>query len=1505
MRKLGEGGRGRVYRVDDPARGPVARKVLAPEHLGEEGLRLFRSEVALLSRLSHPNLVRLFDYEDGPPPAYTMEYIEGEPLDRAFSKKPFDAVLNAFVEGARALHYLHARGLRHRDLKPANILVTPEGSLKLLDFGLPGIGTPAYWSPEAGAGRYDAQSDLFSFGLSFREAVKGRNDVPPFFVDLLDRLTRPNPSERPGSALSLIKFLNRHVPAPFDLQTEEAAATILQKVPWVMRPEEEVLRKMEAQASLIVVSGPTGVGRSRLLEEIAWRRKLAGLPTVFCPDLHRASEDALKDAEIRLRGERRQRPAPLLILEYDSDLAGPACRVLIERMAAEDGVAFLPLKDLPRPAALDLVRRATEDHPLKDKDDEKIVDAAGGRPLLLIESLKARSAEAASRLSLPKNMAEAAAARVSQLSHDAGDLLALILTATTEPTAADLLSAWTKDVLLFQDAVLELREKGFLEEPREGGAFRLTHPSLGPAYEAALEPARLPAAHRWWLKSLHAKDGEPVADGTAPRIVRHAVATQNTELIRSWAVKAIGQLFGLGRYEDVIALAVSARPALAFGTSRMDLAFLLGHLASASYYTGRYEDALAIYDEWFIAKGDDDTKIETVKFNFLKGLVRYTSGNAEEARKLFEACLAAGDARAHAALRPFQARAETLLASLSEQAGDAASALRHLENAARLAAEAPLLLTEIENQRGLLDQSTGRFEDASEHFEKAARHARASQKGGNPQAEAIAANHQGMLARERGDYRRALNFMNRATDLARQGGEILQLARYRANRALVLKESGRYTEALREMEEAGDVLEIYGGADDRSSARIHRERLNSLIHDDPARGLSPEQLAEREGPRFRAWETLRQISFERPESLKESDWTNAVAAVEAVDSPAFRLELFGHFETAFRRFDLEGLALQASQFAKISLETIFQNLPEEITMDFDKERSLKEMSAALKASTPASAPATETGPATSGEALPLSRFRLFCDFNRKIGRMTDLKDLLEQVLDAALLITGAERGFLLMEGDGGKDAPLPGFDVAAARRFQKQSIFQKEFQISLTAVRQALKDGRAIVTDDARLDPRFQEKKSVMAYGLTAICVVPLELEGRPVGAIYLDHRSRPGLFTEEDVLLLNAFAEQAALAVQKARTLQSLEQANAQLKQTVGEQAEEIGRLNEDLSKSRDDLKYGYEEIVGQSPSMMKVFNLLDHVTDTAIPVWVHGESGTGKELVARALHRNSPRKEKPFVAENVSAIPETLLESELFGHKKGSFTHADRDRVGLFEQANGGTLFLDEVADMSLAMQAKLLRVLQEGEVRPVGASKAIKVDVRLVTASNRDLARMVKDGKFRQDLFFRINGLTIKLPPLRERKADIPLLVTHLSKKISRQFSLPETELTPPVIDFFLRHNWPGNVRELEASLRNLILLAKGQPVSKALIDTHPELFIQGSLTEPETKGGSAAPHTPVDDKDRKVIEDLLRKYRLDKKKIADELGMSLRTLYLRLEKMGLPRKKKQLEKYLGMA
>ena len=198
--------------------------------------------------------------------------------------------------------------------------------------------------------------------------------------------------------------------------------------------------------------------------------------------------------------------------------------------------------------------------------------------------------------------------------------------------------------------------------------------------------------------------------------------------------------------------------------------------------------------------------------------------------------------------------------------------------------------------------------------------------------------------------------------------------------------------------------------------------------------------------------------------------------------------------------------------------------------------------------------------------------------------------------------------------------------------------------------------------------------------------------------------------------------------------------------------------------------MRYDYRNIIGKTPRMLDLFRLLDRITDTTLPVVIQGESGTGKELVARAIHANGPRRDRPFVAENCAAIPETLLESTLFGYVRGAFTGAERDTRGLFEVADGGTLFLDEVAEMSPGMQGKLLRVLQLGELRRVGSEHTRKVDVRIVTATNRDLARMVEEGKFRRDLFFRLNVAQIALPPLRDRRDDIPLMVEHFLAKVA---------------------------------------------------------------------------------------------------------------------------------------
>ena len=274
--------------------------------------------------------------------------------------------------------------------------------------------------------------------------------------------------------------------------------------------------------------------------------------------------------------------------------------------------------------------------------------------------------------------------------------------------------------------------------------------------------------------------------------------------------------------------------------------------------------------------------------------------------------------------------------------------------------------------------------------------------------------------------------------------------------------------------------------------------------------------------------------------------------------------------------------------------------------------------------------------------------------------------------------------------------------------------------------------------------------------------------------------------------------------------------------------------------------MRYDYRNIVGRTPRMLELFRLLDRLTDTALPVVIQGESGTGKELVARAIHFNGPRRDRPFVSENCAAIPETLLESTLFGYARGAFTGAEHDTRGLFEVADGGTLFLDEVGEMSPGMQGKLLRVLQEGEFRRVGSERTRKVDVRIVAATNRDLARMVEEGKFRQDLYFRLNVARISLPPLRERREDIPLIVDApggQARGAGRQ-GRPQSgaggpkPIDPDALARLIDYRWPGNVRELENEIMRAMALS-GERITVA--DLSPQVAARG-------EDGPGAPDDP---------------------------------------------------------
>lgn len=418
-----------------------------------------------------------------------------------------------------------------------------------------------------------------------------------------------------------------------------------------------------------------------------------------------------------------------------------------------------------------------------------------------------------------------------------------------------------------------------------------------------------------------------------------------------------------------------------------------------------------------------------------------------------------------------------------------------------------------------------------------------------------------------------------------------------------------------------------------------------------------------------------------------------------------------------------------------------------------------------------------------------------------------LRPLLERVVDALVLWTGVERGLLLLRAG---DRLVP----RAARNLARADLRGEQITLSHTLAQRALEALEPVVAVDAAGElPSVHT--SVHALKLRSVLAVPLIARGEALGVVYLDDRIRKGAFGPRELAWTRAVASIAALAIADARAhllltraVRRAQRATTKLEETLARNEAALDIAERELGRTRSsrETRFKYEAIIGESESMRSMLKIVDRVTLSNVPVLIHGESGSGKELIARAIHFNGPRAGKPFVSENCSAIPETLLESTLFGHVRGAFTGADKPRLGLFDAADQGTLFLDEVGEMSLPMQAKLLRILEDGLVRPLGTERSRKVDVRIIAATHRDLEAMVRARTFREDLLYRLNIIIVQIPALRERTDDVPLIVQHLLTKYDR----PHVRVTRAAMDRLASFAWPGNVRQLENEIRRALVL-----------------------------------------------------------------------------------------------
>ena len=471
--------------------------------------------------------------------------------------------------------------------------------------------------------------------------------------------------------------------------------------------------------------------------------------------------------------------------------------------------------------------------------------------------------------------------------------------------------------------------------------------------------------------------------------------------------------------------------------------------------------------------------------------------------------------------------------------------------------------------------------------------------------------------------------------------------------------------------------------------------------------------------------------------------------------------------------------------------------------------------------------------ATPGEPIGwvsgISNARLAHDFNTLLTIATRLQGirtpeaLLWQLVGMIFEVIPADRVAILL---GGKPEALQ-----AAFAWDKESGPGIPVTVSRTVVNRVLADKNVLRINNV---PQHLDATSVRQLEIYSVLCVPMATSDQVVGVMYADTRQIGSMFDAGHAHLLSAIATIAALALENARSIESLQSENELLKEAIP-----------------------HFDIIGDSAAMQELYRFIAKVAPTESNVIIYGESGTGKELVARAIHRNSLRAEKAFVAINCAALTETLLESELFGYEKGAFTGALTQKRGYLEAADGGTIFLDEIGELALNLQAKLLRVLQEREVVRVGGTKPIKVNLRVLAATNKPLAQLVKDGRFREDLFYRLDVVSTQIPPLRERRDDIPLLAHHFATKYAAKCNRQVTGVASLAIACLTRYDWPGNVRELENAIERAVVLGA---TTHILPDDLPE-----SLTEVTTTATATSTnyHSEVARRKREIILDALKK------------------------------------------
>ncbi len=1522
---LGKGGGGEVWAVRDRITGKtVALKALREGAHEREVMALVREAVALsgVEGLGVPRVLRFGRLPGSDRPYLVRELVEGDSLaDRLARDVPRSlprdqeplACLEAVIQAADKVTRLHRALLLHGDIKPANIIVGSDGQATLVDLGLAAAWredgarleglTPRYAAPELLEGSpLTVRAEVFALGATVAEVLAThRNrlskEALAAFEEVVARATAADPDARYPSADELKSGLERALRAARgDAPVPSAGRHVARSLPHERTPPptdvwpivgldptaSDLLARIHGlrPGGGIVITGPEGAGRSALLRRIAWSLGVEGRPVVWIetaslaaprsaderaadPSAIVAGAEGAIDIEMQAHGGARE---PVVLIDDADSLDEPALARLeslradgarLVLVVGSEGFArsiqgptfeVFAMRPLPGELAGDVIRRTAPS--LSDAVVAHLVTRSGGWPGALRSLL-------AKLHGLPV---------VSPADVDS----ALGGAPVSGPSRAE---------------VLRLLDRGHFDEAADAlAAFR-----DDPSPAMAIARARLATSRGDAAGAL----------AELRRVEASVLSGDDHVLAATWLLHAARAYLRLGDYAEsqrraaqVEARLGSPEPAGFSGdeprAARLVATEALTVRGLAESFASGHEAAKETLERSVeIARSLAEPRLLSLALSSL-ALALQRDDHLAEAKAAYEEALPAAEQAGDAGT---VATARLNLAAIAKTQGDIAAAIENLEAAVDMGRRSGRVVTVRQALLNLanLDLYVGRLARARVSMDA--------------------------LAEQRRDL------------------PPHQLAQSLALEAEYASRSGDPVAGAAFCDQCAHAYDAIGRPHDAAEARLERVLMLAASPDPDVEGLARDveraaaALASTTAHRaLLALARGKVLALQRDEARARAAFDEALGAATSSDQ---RDWMFRALE-ARAKLELEaGQSLRARRDREAALgilEEIAARLPRDLREVYWNEPRRR----ALRASAlvePTGAPPPQRAP---GE----DRLTRILEINRAIAGEHDLARLLEKVTDHAIALLRAERGFIILKSGtythAARSSETGSLDGAGDARSEHTSVHSNHLSIhasrdqagddpharfSRSIAERVIAAGEPVVTSSAREDARMADYVSVHQLMLQSVACVPIRSRtGVVIGALYLETRLRPAATFADEVPTLVALADQVAIAIESARLVSENERrarelaraneelvvAHAKLEELLGHRTAQLAATRRDLRSARAVIRshFGYEGLVGTSEAMRRVYALVDRVKDADVPVLIVGESGTGKEVVARAIHNASARAKKPFVGINCGAIPEHLLESELFGHVRGAFTGADRDRRGLFREATEGTILLDEIGEMPQKMQAGLLRVLQEKVVRPVGSAREEPVDTRVIAATHRDLGRMVEQGTFREDLYYRLNVILVRVPPLRERLDDIPVLIDHFLGIFASRYGRERRSVSRAALKRLTAYAWPGNVRQLENVLLNAWVLSDRRELEIEdfeLPDTSRRVVEPGELRSPRTGQDVERPVvTSLDShraSERERILSALSSSNWNRVKAAKLVGMPRRTFYRRLKEYGI--------------